>query len=289
MMERKPQTTTRAVLDAAADRLRAAGIEPARREAEWLIEHVTGRSRLDLMTHPDAGVEAEVCERLESLLQRRLTREPLQYLTGEAGFFGHVFLVTPDVLIPRPETELLVEWILGRESLDHGVLDLGTGSGCIPVSVRLARPDVACTAVDVDGKALAVARENAARLGADIRFVEADMLDGGLADRLAGPFSVVVSNPPYIGREEQSSLQPEVVEHEPHRALFAEGDALRFYRHLAHAAVDLLVDGGWICLEIHADRGAEVVALLQESGWEGVRLHQDLAGRDRMVCARRGP
>lgn len=280
-------STLRAVLDHAEARLRAAGIEPARREAEWLLEHVSGRARLDLIMRPDEELAPEAVRRFEALMERRLAREPLQYLTGEAGFFGHLFRVTPDVLIPRPETEMLVEWIAGQEDLSSGVLDLGTGSGCIPISVRLARPDADCTGVDISGGALGVARENARRLEAQVRFVEADMLAGGLLAAVGGPFSVVVSNPPYIGEEEAEGMQPEVVGYEPHTALFAPGDALAFYRHLARAAVDLLVDGGRICLEVHADRGADVSALLQEAGWNDVQVHRDLSGRDRMVVALR--
>lgn len=282
-----PVSTTRTVLDRAVARLRAAGIEPARREAEWLLEHVTGRSRLVLITSPEAALSPTDVKEFESLLDRRLAREPLQYLIGEAGFFGHVFRVSPAVLIPRPETEMLVEWIIARDDLRSGVLDLGTGSGCIPISVRLARGDVACTGVDLSVAALAVARDNAGRLGADVAFVEADMLGDMLASAVDGPFSVVVSNPPYIGEEEAAELQPEVRAHEPHMALFAHGDALAFYRHLAHAAVDLLVYGGWICLEVHADRGPDVVQLFDQSGWLDVQVQPDLAGRDRMVVARR--
>lgn len=279
--------TTAKLLESFTARLRAAGIETARREAEWLMEHVSGRTRLDLMMHPERQVEVADIERMEALMERRIAREPLQYLTGEAGFFGHTFRVTPAVLIPRPETEMLVEWVAARQDLSSGVLDLGTGSGSIPISVSLARPGVRCTGVDVSAAALEVARGNAGRLGADVHFVEADMLAPGLGPVVKAPFSVVVSNPPYIDVEEREGMQPEVVLHEPHLALFAREDALQFYRHLVHAAVDLLVDGGWICLEVHADRGTEVTDLFQKRGWQDVSLFPDLAGRDRMVCARR--
>lgn len=279
-------STIRAVLDRAEARLRAADIDPARREAEWLLEHVSGLGRLDLIMRPDDDLSPDLVRHFEALMERRLAREPLQYLTGEAGFYGHMFRVSPHVLIPRPETEMLVEWIAGQEDLSAGVLDLGTGSGCIPISVRLARPDASCTGVDISRGALDTARENARRLDADVRFVEADMLTDSLPAVVGGPFSVVVSNPPYIGEEEAEGMQPEVVGYEPHTALFAPGDALAFYRHLARAAVDLLVDGGRICLEVHADRGADVAGLLREAGWQDVQVHRDLSGRDRMVVAR---
>jgi len=265
-----------------------AGIDNARREAEWLLMHVTGRTRLDLVMHPDAEVPGKEVGHLYDLIDRRANREPMQYILGEAAFFGYTFKVTPDVLIPRPETEELVEKIIALppDDLAGGVIDLGTGSGCIPVTIALEKPGIPCTGVDLSAGALAVARANAERLGADVSWVEADMEDQELDLRIGGKASVLVSNPPYIPDGESSTLEPEVRDHEPAMALFSGADPLRFYRVIARQAPRLLRSGGHILVEIHADGGASVCRLFEEAGFENVVLQQDMAGRDRIVRAR---
>ena len=239
----------------------------------------------------DRPVPAQEVALFESLLERRLASEPLQYLTGEAGFFGQIFRVTPAVLIPLPETEQLVEWALERigEMNEVRVLDLGTGSGCIPISIQLARPGVRCTGLDVDESALVVARGNAEALGANVRWIEADMLTADLPALVSDPVHLLLSNPPYIADLERDTLQPEVVDHEPHLALFAGEDPLLFYRRLVSVAPSLLREGGWIGMEVHADHGQEVLALLDDAGWQESSIAKDLAGKDRLVTGRWNP
>jgi len=276
-----------AIRDQAAREMAACGIVNAQREAEWLLVHVTGRSRLDLIMKPDEPLSATERERLSTMVARRCAREPLQYITGTAAFYGRSFFVTPDVLIPRPETEELVEWILEwpASELTGGLVDLGTGSGCIPVSVALERKGVACTGVDLSAAALDVARRNAVQLGARVSWVEADMADPRLNDLVGSEASVLVSNPPYIPRSEEATLEPEVRSFEPGMALFSEPDPLYFYRVLTRQAPRLLRSGGHLLVEIHADAGSAVAHLFEEAGFRDVMVRQDMAGRDRMVHA----
>lgn len=282
--------STSSQLASMTSRLEEVGIDSARREAEWLMMHVVGRTRISLITDPDSLLKPEHVDQLEGLLTRRLRREPIQYVLAEADFFGRTFQVTPAVLIPRPETEELVERVLGLgdEAMDGGVLDLGTGSGCIPITLSCERPGLPCMGVDLSADALEVAKANAARLDASVTWLEADMADPNLAALVGGRMSVVVSNPPYVPETEVNSLEPEVRDHEPHMALFSEGDALHFYRVIVEQAPRILLPGGWVLVEIHADGGRAVCTLFEEAGWHEVTLHADLAGRDRIVQARVG-
>lgn len=251
--------------------------------------HACGCSRLEFISRPDQIMTSEAHVRLDAMIERRLRNEPLQYITGEAAFYGRLFHVTPDVLIPRPETEELVERVLTLEDKDlsGGIIDLGTGSGCIPTTLALERRGVECTGIDISKEALVVARENADRLGANVTWLEADMADPSLAEQVYGPMSVLISNPPYIPDSELNEMQPEVRDHEPHMALFSGLDALQFYRVIAGQSRLLLVDGGHVFVEIHADAGQDVCRLFEEAGLEDVVLHKDMAGRDRIVHARR--
>lgn len=287
-MCRNQERRVQSVLTEGIRVLETAGVGNARREAEWLLMHVTGRTRLDLLIHPDAAVPDDAAVRFEDVVRRRMAREPLQYILGEAAFFGRNFQVSPDVLIPRPETEELVEKVIGlpAQDLAGGVVDLGTGSGCIPITLALEKPGTRCTGVDLSAAALAVARSNAERLGADVSWVEADMTDPHLARILGDPASVLVSNPPYIPDTERESLEPEVRDHEPGMALFSGSDPLHFYRVLARQAPLLLRSGGHLLVEIHADGGAAVCGVFEEAGFNNVALQQDMAGRDRIVRAR---
>lgn len=276
----------REILRDIAEKLRDAGLENAKREAEWLVMAAGGRTRLDLLTGTDAEMDSRDRAKLDAMVARRLGREPLQYIVGEAAFYGRTFVVSPDVLIPRPETEELVERVLAlpRDLLTSGVLDLGTGSGCIPITVACEREDVPCTGVEISSGALDIARLNADRLGAAIRWVHADMADENLSGMLE-PVSVLVSNPPYVPDSEANELQPEVHDHEPHLALFSGADPLRFYRVIASQASKLLHSGGCLLVEIHFGGGADVCRLFEEAELLDVTLHTDLSGKDRIVQA----
>lgn len=277
----------RHLLAAAADALARAGVDSPRRTAEWIVEEVTGADRAAL--YRDAPVDASAVARVHELTARRAAGEPVQYVLGHADFYGLRLAVSPAVLIPRPETEELVERALASVAGVEApvVLDVGTGSGAIALALKHARPDAVVVAVDVSPEALAVARANADALGLDVAFVAADALQPSFADGVPPAFDLVVSNPPYVPAAERASLQREVRDHEPPVALFVpDADPLRPYRVLAGHATHLLVPGGVLAVETHADHGAGVAALFREAGLAEVALHRDLAGRDRVVVGR---
>ena len=282
--------TRRDFLDAAVRRLSSAGVEDARRTAEWIVEEATGVRRVDLYLRPDVELEAAETALAERYLARRAAGEPVQYVLGSADFYGLRLTVTPAVLIPRPETEVVVEHALAlvRDLEAPWVLDVGTGSGAIALAVKSERPDAEVFGVDVSADALAVAAGNAERLGLDVTLVEADMLRPSVADEVPAAFALVVSNPPYVPRAERAGLQREVRDHEPETALFVpDGDPLVFYRALADHAGRLLAPGGWLVAETHADHGRAVAALWAEAGLAGAEVRPDLAGRDRVAVAQR--
>ncbi len=282
--------TRRDLLDAAVARLSDAGVEDARRTAEWIVEHATGARRVDLYARPDLVLEPAEAALADRLVDRRATGEPVQYVIGSADFYGLRLAVTPAVLIPRPETESVAEHALGlvRDLEAPCVLDVGTGSGAVALAVKSERPEAQVFAVDVSPAALAVAAGNAEELGLDVTFVEADALRPSFADGVPPLFSLVVSNPPYVPDAERAGLQREVRDHEPGTALFVpDADPLVFYRALAGHAGRLLAPGGWLVAETHADHGRAVAALWAEAGLEGAEIRPDLAGRDRIAVARR--
>ena len=279
--------TRRTLLDAAVRRLEAAGVPEARRNAEWMLEEVLGCGRAMLYAWPERPVPPEAARRFLEMTARRERREPVQYVVGHTDFFGLRVRVTPDVLIPRPETEQVVEAALERLEgrAAPRLLDVGTGSGCIALALRHARPDAEVFACDVSRAALAVAAGNARALGLAVTFLHADALAPDFPARVPGPFDLLVSNPPYVPPGEAASLAPEVAAHEPHRALFTDADPLQFYRALARHARPLVIPGGALVFETHADHAAAVRDLLVEAGFADVRLENDLAGRPRIVHA----
>lgn len=282
--------TLRALLDRAARQLREGGVDDARRTAEWIVEDVTGAGRAALYARPDTPVSPEAQARVEGLVARRLSGEPVQYVLGHADFYGLRLTVSPDVLVPRPETEEVLEEALRRVRGVEApwVLDVGTGSGALALGLAHERPDAEVIAVDVSSAALAVASANAERLGLAVTFVEADALRPDLADRVPPAFDLVVSNPPYVPEAERAGLQREVRDWEPARALFVpDADPLVFYRALAGHADRLLRPGGWLVAETHADGGAAVRDLWAGAGLDEAVVLRDLAGRDRIAVARR--
>jgi release factor glutamine methyltransferase len=250
------------------------GIGSARTDAEWIVAHVLGVKRAELWTR-DVDDRA-----VWPLVERRTTREPLAYVLGEWGFRRLTLHCDARALVPRPETEFVVECCLDLlRGLDAPrVLDVGTGTGAIALALRDELPGARVVALDSSVAALALARENAERAGLPIELVLCDLRDG----LPAGPFDLVVSNPPYVRPEEIDTLEPEVRDWEPREALVDEGqtDAL------AHAALDVLGVDGTLVLEAHAERARDVEALLEMLGYR-VRINVDLTGRDRVVEGKR--
>ncbi len=275
----------------AADALKAAGIANPVREADWLLVHTLELPSHALLLEGERAVPPRQTERSWSLIRRRASREPLQYLLGTQEFRGLDMAVTPDVLIPRPETELLVEETLHAIAGVNGpyLADVGTGSGCIAVAVVREQPDATMYALDISAPALAVARANAIRHGMfdRIRFVQTDLL-GAFSARARERFDVVVSNPPYIPVGELEGLQPEVSRYEPRVALAAGADGLVYYRRLLREAPMLLKQGGCLIVELGAGQADSAMSLARSSGaYDSLVCRKDAAGIERVLVARR--
>lgn len=243
-----------------------------------------GQAPTDYYLGKDIVLSSKKEQELEDILQRLSRFEPLQYIEGRTLFLGREFWVAPGVLIPRPETEELVELMLKEIPADARILDVGTGSGCIAISLAKALPDALVTAWDVSPEALSVARANARKLQADVRFVECDVL-ACQVDK-AGLYDVIVSNPPYVTEAEKADMEPNVLQWEPSLALFVpDDDPLRFYRRIAVLGRDMLADGGRLYFEINRAYGREMVEMLRTMGYVRVRVEKDLSQNDRFVIA----
>ena len=249
-----------------------------------VMEEVLNYNPVDLVLWAERDVPEWFTVKLEDIVERLYCGEPIQYVLGVARFHGHNFVVTPSTLIPRPETEQLVDMILDREhGSDLRVLDVGTGSGCIAVSLALALRFAQVTAIDISADALTVARENARRLKAHVQCELADALT--LRPR-GEQWDVVVSNPPYVCESERAEMEHHVLDYEPASALFVpDADPLVYYKALARLAMEGLVRGGRIYLEINRRYGAEVAQLLRGTGMEDVEVHRDSYGNERFVTA----
>jgi release factor glutamine methyltransferase len=257
------------------------GVEAARLESELLVAHALGLDRLKLFLQLDRPVSGSEIDRARDLLVRRGRREPTAYIVGAREFYGRSFKVGPGVLIPRPETELLVD--RARELARTRLADLGTGSGCLAITLALEIQGARVLAVDRSGAAVLCARENARALGAEIEIVEGDAFE--VLDQAGVRFEVVLSNPPYVPPEERSSLAPEVAEHEPPEALFAPpGDPDFWVRTLLERSRAWLEPGGVLLVELGAGQAVRARALADGLGWK-TRLHRDLAGIDRVLEA----
>lgn len=255
--------------------------------SNWLVEHIKNIERSQRMAHPQMLFSGDDMARMDVYLQRLLTHEPVQYVLNEAWFFGMKFFVNKDVLIPRPETEELVDWIIKDQPLrtnDLQILDIGTGSGCIPVSLKKHLPAAAVTACDLSKAALAVAQKNADQLQVSIRFAALDFLDKEKRDELSG-FDIIVSNPPYIPEKDKGDMHANVLNHEPHLALFVpDNDALLFYKAIADFGLHHLNKNGCIYLEIHEGLGEATRHLFQSKGYI-TELRKDMQQKDRMIKA----
>jgi release factor glutamine methyltransferase len=271
----------------AAAVLKAAGVEEWAREAVNLAMLATGRDRAFLYAHPEYQLSQEELSQFSDSLRRRAGREPLQYIAGRAEFFGREFKAARGVLIPRPETELLVEEAIAflaarRRSRFY---EVGPGTGCISVSILCEVPSATGVAADISPAAVECTMENAKRHGVAERLMVSvgSLFDGAGDER----FDLVVSNPPYIAVGEMQSLQAEVRDFEPREALTDEGDGLGVIRAIIEQAPHYLTDGGALMMEIGAGQAESVARLLAEDGWKAIRFTKDLRGIDRVVAAHR--
>ncbi len=285
MFDASADWPVRALLHTVTKLLHDERIDAPRRNAEWMLEEATGWNRTQQVLHATDVVPTDAVKHLQEMVTQRLAHVPLQYILGHADFYGLRLHVSPAVLIPRPETEQVVEAALAQvqHQASPCVLDIGTGSGCIALAIKHQRPDANVMACDISNEALAVARYNGATLQLEVNWLQADVLATDFALPFEGTFDLVISNPPYVLRSEAASLAPEVRNHEPALALFTEGQALRYYRAIAQAAKKLLTSNGWLVFETHADHGTDVAEMLQSTGYSDVRLQNDLAGLPRIV------
>lgn len=253
--------------------------------AKWISSDILHLSTMELYTGKDMNFSTKAWKEVEDILGRLKQREPLQYILQEAPFCGLSFHVEKGVLIPRPETEELVEWIVSdcQKAGKVRILDIGTGSGCIPVALAERLPEAEVASCDISAEALKVAAVNVKRYGDKVILFQADILQDELPDCQV---DVLVSNPPYITDSERKDMEKNVLDWEPELALFVpDTDPLRFYRRIAQKGLDWLTEGGALYFEINRAYGAETVRMLESCGYRDIVLRKDLSGNDRMIKA----
>ena len=253
-----------------------------------LTEYLHKLQRIDVSLNPDFEVSETDLEKWNIILSELKTEKPIQYITGEAWFYGYRFEVNENTLIPRPETEELVEWIVESTKLEAGsaklnILDIGTGSGCIPISLKKEIPNALVSALDISENALEMARKNAVSNEVAVHFILQNILE---TESLLEKYDIIVSNPPYVRNLEKQEMKKNVLAYEPNLALFVEdSDALLFYRKIAQLALISLTPNGKLFFEINQYLGKETVVLLENLGFKTVELRKDFMGNDRMICA----
>lgn len=249
-----------------------------------VVDSVLGLSRADIISDKPVLLDSSKQNKLKEITERINRQEPIQYILEEAYFYGRKFRVTPAVLIPRPETELLVEEALKEINpfTPGTILDIGTGSGCIAVTLAKELPEKKVVAIDISESALKVAKENADHVNAFVEFQKRNILTESISQKL----EMIVSNPPYIGHVEKDDMKKNVVDHEPHLALFvSDNDPLIFYKEIAQKGYSALVAGGKVIVEINERFGKEVSNTFKRAGFKNVRIIKDLQGKDRIVSA----
>lgn len=261
------------------------------------ISEITQLSKASIKAFPEREVSNDQAEKLKSILAQLQTGQPIQYILGVTEFYGLPFKVNPNVLIPRPETEELVEWVLsvagGERQKVKGerlsILDIGTGSGCIAISLKKNLPEALVSAIDISEGALQIAKENATLNEVEVNFIHADILNYPPAPRTSLPapeYQIIVSNPPYVTLEDKKQMHTNVTDFEPHTALFVpEHDPLIFYRAIADFALVNLTSGGYLFFEINESYGQETVDLLVAKGFINIELRKDMSSRDRMISS----
>ena len=265
-----------------------------------LTEYLHHLKRIDISLNPDFEVSKSDLEKWNTIISELKTEKPIQYITGEAWFYGYRFEVNENTLIPRPETEELVEWIIEsqkskvksqkskaenltiQQSNHLSILDIGTGSGCIPIALKKEIPNAIVSAIDVSEKALEMARKNAVDNEVEVHFILQNILE---TESLDEKYDIIVSNPPYVRNLEKQEIKKNVLDYEPHLALFVEdNNALLFYRKIAELALTGLSSKGKLFFEINQYLGKETFELLENLGFKNIELRKDFVGNDRMIC-----
>jgi release factor glutamine methyltransferase len=255
------------------------------------LSEVTGFSKAKIKAFPEQEINADQTGQLTAILTRLKTGEPIQYIIGRTEFYGLPFNVSPSVLIPRPETEELVEWAIASVGPQDGwravgsILDIGTGSGCIAISLKTNLPGFKVSAIDISDDALKTAKENADLNHVDVEFIKADILNtkSEIVNRKS---EIIISNPPYVTLHDKTQMHKNVTDFEPHAALFVpEDDPLIFYKTIADFGMKNLAPNGLLFFEINESYGKEIAELLTAKGFKNIELRKDMSGRDRMICA----
>ncbi len=254
---------------------------------DWVMEHLTGSKKAERMIYKNESITSKEEEQLQDYIKRLMAHEPVQYVLNEAWFCGLKFYVDKNVLIPRPETEELVEWVVkearGQKS-EIRILDVGAGSGCIPVSLKKKLENATVWSCDISNDALQVAKRNATTLAIDVNFIQLDFLNEEQREKLPA-FDIIVSNPPYIPVKEKIEMQPNVLENEPPTALFVpDNDTLVFYRAIATFGKNHLNKNGMIYTEINESLGKTTTKLFQQNGYI-TEIKKDMQGKERMIKA----
>ena len=279
-----PPDRLASLLSAATERLKVSGSDTPVLDARLLLQAAAGISREDLILGPDRLLTAEQLSRFESFLARRERHEPVSRILGEREFYGRAFRVTPDTLDPRPDTETLIEAALAVMPKGARLLDLGTGTGAIAITLLAERPEATGLATDLSPAALAVARENAARLGVADRLA---LVEGSWFAPVAGAFDIILSNPPYIPAGDIAGLSPDVRNFDPGLALSGGSDGLDPYRIISSGAAAHLGARGHVLVEIGAGQAEDVVAIFAEAGFRSAGRHRDLGGHERCLAFNR--
>ena len=252
---------------------------------DWVMEHLTGSKKAERMLYKNSAITPKEELQLQQFAERLLQHEPVQYVLSESWFCGLKFYVDKNVLIPRPETEELVEWIIAncRFPVDElKILDIGSGSGCIPITLKRRIRKAEIWGCDISKEALIIAKKNAGTLGTDINFVQLDFLNSKTRDQLPS-FDIIVSNPPYVPEKDKETMDPNVLNHEPVTALFVrDDDPLIFYKVIAEFGKTHLKSNGIIYTEIHEDLGKETTEIFQSAGYT-TELKKDMQQKDRMI------
>ena len=250
----------------------------------WILEYLFDYCSMDALMQAEKELSDKNIVDIKHIISLLKQEKPIQQIVGYAWFYGHKFSVNEQVLIPRPETEELVDWILKDKPEGKSILDIGTGTGCIPITIALNSTAQVST-VDISDLAIAQAKENAKNLNASINFIQADILAKESIDKL-DTYDVIVSNPPYVLESDKELMANNVLDNEPHLALFVPNDdALKFYIAIADIATKKLTKNGLLYFEIHEDKGEETLDMLTRKGFVNLELRKDLQGKDRMVKA----